>query len=120
MTNTKLLLSVAAASVLALNGCMDINRTDTATFTTYTGTIDDNGTTPTPTGYCTDDNTIAGFITTDLVLTQNTCIDGQIQVKSGASLTANGITIAGVSGSKAWIEVIPGGKTFCKQCNLYF
>jgi len=111
MTNTKLLLSVAAASVLTLNGCMDIKRTDTATFTTYTGIPDTNGTTPpAPTGYCTVDNTIAGFITSDLTLTQDTCIDGQVQVKSGATLTASGITIAGVSGSKAWIEVMPGAK----------
>jgi len=112
MTNTKLLLSVAAASVLALNGCMDINRTDTATFTTYSDTNTTDGTPPAPTGYCTDANTIAGFITTDILLTQNTCIDGQVQVKSGASITANNITIAGVSGSKAWIEVLPGGKLY--------
>jgi hypothetical protein len=116
MTNTKLLLSVAAASVLALNGCMDINRTDTATFTT-TSYTDTNGTdtgtdTGADTGYCTVDNTISGFITTDLLLTQDTCIDGQLQVKSGASITANNITIAGVVGSKAWIEVLPGGKIY--------
>jgi len=109
MTNTKLFLSVAAASVLALNGCMDINRTDTATFYTDSGT-DTNGTTPPPTGYCTVDNTIAGFITSDLTLTQDTCIDGQIQVKNGATLTASNITIAGVAGSKAWIEIMPGSK----------
>ena len=104
MTNTKLLLSVAAASVLALNGCGGgSSSTDTTTITDPTPT-------PTPTGYCTADNTIAGFITTDLVLTQDTCIDGQVQVKSGASLTASGITIAGVAGSKAWIEVLPGAQ----------
>ncbi len=98
MTNTKLLLSVAAASVLALNGCGG-GSTSTQTSGTDIGTE-----------YCTVDNTIAGSITTDLVLTQNTCIDGLVQVHNGASLTANGITIAGVSGTKAWIEVLPGAQ----------
>jgi hypothetical protein len=101
MTNTKLLLSVAAASVLALNGCGGGGSTSTSTTPTASTFT---------TGYCTSDNTISGFITTNLVLTQDTCIDGPVQVQSGASLTASGITIAGVAGSKAWIEVLPGAQ----------
>ena len=99
MTNTKLLLSVAAASVLALNGCGG-------------GSSSTDTTTPPPveTGYCTSANTIAGDINSDLTLTQDTCIDGKVRVLSGATLTASGITVAGVSGSKGWIEVMPGAK----------
>jgi hypothetical protein len=109
MTKTKLLLSVAAASVLSLNGCIDITREDTLNVN-YTDTGD--GTDPGVTGFCTVDNTIAGNITEDLVLTQDSCIDGMVVVQPGASLTANNITIAGVAGTKAWLEILPGGKIF--------
>jgi hypothetical protein len=112
MTNTKLLLSVAAASVLALNGCGGgSSSTDTTTTTTTTPTT----TTPVETGYCTSANTIAGDISSDLTLTQDTCIDGKVRVLDGATLTASAITVAGVLGSKAWIEVLPGGKLYANN-----
>ena len=112
MTKIKLLLSVASVSVLALNGCIDITRNDTLTVT-YTDTGD--GTDPGETGFCTTENTISGFIDNDLVLTENTCLDGKVQVTETGSITANNITIAGKADTKAWLEVIPGGQLFANN-----
>ena len=112
MTKIKLLLSVAAASVLLLNGCVDVNRNDTLNVN-YDGT--DDGSDSGATGFCTDENTISGFIDTDLELTQDTCLDGKVQVTQTGSITANNITIAGKADTKAWLEVVPGGQLFSKN-----
>jgi len=98
MTYKYIALSTMAAAAITFTGCGGGSSTSTEP------TVE-----PT-TGYCTDANTIAGTISTNLTLTQDTCLDGKVQVASGATLTASEITIAGATGTKAWIEVLPGGK----------
>ena len=119
MTNTKLLLSVAAASVLALNGCGGGSSTTTTTSTTtpvpatvpVEGQSVTGGATPTvatgasTTGACTQGTTYAGTlsgkITTPMTLTSGNVylLQGKVEV-SGTTLTIEpGVTIAGAPGT---------------------
>lgn len=97
MTNTKLLLSVAAASVLALNGCgggssstsnNNNNSSNTAECTSYT----------VPAG-----NELAGDITTCTQLTADRTwiIDGLVAVKGTTLKIDAGTTLAGREGTGA-------------------
>jgi len=100
MTNTKILLSVAAAAVLTLSGCgggSSSTTTDPAvpvvpveTTTTLTGNIAANKT-----------------LTADKIW----ILDGQVEVLDGVTLTIEpGTKIVGKEGTVAWLFVQPGAK----------
>ncbi len=112
MTNTKLLLSVAAAAVLALNGCGGGSSSSTTdTTTTDTNTTDTNTSTTGTTTPTSD--TLSGKISADTTLTADTVwkLDGKVVVESGATLTIEaGTTVIGVEGTDAWLMVMPGAK----------
>jgi len=123
MTNTKLLLSVATASVLALNGCGGGASTSTstslpeATAVPVQGQNVTGGTTPTvatgasTTGTCTvgtdyktdpSTYTLSGIIDTDKTLDAGKVylLQGKVEVTGGATLTIKpGVTIAGAPGT---------------------
>lgn len=100
MTHTKLLLSVAAASVLALNGCGGGGGSTTSTSTTtvpFERPADCTSYT-TPAG-----DTLAGDITTCTQLTNDRTwiIDGLVAVKGTTLKIDAGTTLAGVEGTGA-------------------
>ena len=129
MTNTKLLLSVAAASVLALNGCGGGGGSSTSTSTPQPeptivpveGQSVTGGTTPTvatgasTNGECTQGtnyasvvingqsvDVISGTITQDVTLTTGNVylLQGKVEVTNNATLTIQpGVTIAGAPGT---------------------
>ena len=97
MTKTKILLSVAAASVLALNGCGG-------------GGGSDSSPTPTPTP---TSETLMGTLSANKTLTADTVwkLDGKVVVPLGVTLTIEpGTKVAGLEGTEAWLMVMPGGK----------
>jgi len=109
MTNTKLLLSVAAASVLALNGCGGgSSSTDTTTPPTDTTFQRVTCTDYTP---VTGTDTLSGTLSGCLLLTSGTWyLDGKVQVTNGALKIEPGSIVAGRTGTKAWLEVMPSGQ----------
>jgi len=102
MTQTKLLLSVAAASVLALNGCGGGGDSTATTPTAPTAptTLDCSAVTyTTPSG-----TTLAGDITSHIHLTSDRTwiLDGLVAVKNNSCLKIDaGTTIAGKDGTGA-------------------
>jgi hypothetical protein len=97
MTNTKLLLSVAAASVLALNGCGGGGSSSTPTTPDFERPAD-------CTSFTTPANTtLAGDITECTLLTSNQVwtLDGQVAVKGTTIQIEAGTTIVGKDGTAA-------------------
>ncbi|MFA7028145.1 MAG: hypothetical protein WC163_09235, partial [Sulfurovum sp.] len=105
MTKTKILLSVAAASVLALNGCGGGGSSDSSPKTSTP--------TPTPTPIPTAEEILMGTLFADKTLTADTVwkLDGKVVVPEGVTLTIEpGTKVAGVESTDAWLMVMPGGK----------
>ena len=99
MTNTKILLSVAAVSVLALNGCGGGSSTSTSGGTTTQDIRPADCTSyTTPAG-----NELAGDITTCTYLTKDRTwiIDGLVAVKGTTLKIEAGTTLAGREGTGA-------------------
>jgi hypothetical protein len=99
MTNTKVLLSVAASAVLALNGCG--------------GGSSSTSTTPTPTPDPIETEALVGTITEDMTLTADKVwmLNSKVVVPDTVTLTIEpGTTVAGMDGTDAWLMVMPGGE----------
>ncbi len=99
MTNTKVLLSVAASAVLALNGCG--------------GGSSSTSTTPTPTPDPIVTEALVGTISADMTLTADKVwmLNGKVVVPDTVTLTIEpGTTVAGMDGTDAWLMVMPGGE----------
>ncbi|OZA43180.1 MAG: hypothetical protein B7X80_09595 [Sulfurovum sp. 17-42-90] len=126
MTNVKILLSVAAAAVLALNGCGGGGGSSSGlggSTSSSGGTTSSSGGTTSSSGGTTSSSggsivipkqeIISGDVTSDRTLTADKVwnIQGKVVVKNNATLTIEkGTILIGDNVTKGWIEVLPGSK----------